>query len=127
MIGEFSDLTITALDCILVERRHSLAAETGYWELDSRRDDGTTLPIEFTAGHFDLPHLPPGSRSSRPAAPGAVGSRFSGFAGGENGRGIGARAEPGFAMLAYGRGCLRLLVGSVPEPAMLHEGMAELV
>jgi len=55
MIGEFSDLTITHLVCILVERRHSLAAETGYWEFDARRGDGTTLPIEFAAGHVDLP------------------------------------------------------------------------
>ena len=55
MIGEFSDLTITHLVCILVERRHSLAAETGYWEFDARRGDGTTLPIEFAVGHVDLP------------------------------------------------------------------------
>jgi hypothetical protein len=45
----------TSLACILIERRHSLAAETGYWEFDARRGDGTTLPIEFAAGHVDLP------------------------------------------------------------------------
>jgi two-component system, LuxR family, sensor kinase FixL len=36
-------------------------------------------------------------------------------------------SQPLTAILAYARGCLRLLVGSVPEPAMLHEGMVELV
>ena len=33
---------------------HSPAAEAGYWELDARRADGSTFPIEFSAGRFDL-------------------------------------------------------------------------
>jgi C4-dicarboxylate-specific signal transduction histidine kinase len=31
--------------------------------------------------------------------------------------------QPLTAIAAYGRGCLRLLAGPAPEPAMLHEGM----
>jgi two-component system, LuxR family, sensor kinase FixL len=31
------------------------------------------------------------------------------------------------AITAYARGCLRLLAGSVPEPTLLHEGIAEVV
>src|SRR5260370_41143508 len=31
------------------------------------------------------------------------------------------------AIAAYARGCLRLLAGSRPEPALLHEGIAEVV
>jgi two-component system sensor kinase FixL len=36
-------------------------------------------------------------------------------------------SQPLTAITAYARGCLRLLAGSVPEPALLHEGMAEVV
>jgi len=33
---------------------HSPASEVGRWELDARRADGSTFPIEFSAGRFDL-------------------------------------------------------------------------
>jgi two-component system sensor kinase FixL len=36
-------------------------------------------------------------------------------------------SQPLTAIIAYARGCLRLLAGSVPEPALLHEGVAEVV
>jgi len=36
-------------------------------------------------------------------------------------------SQPLTAIIAYTRGCLRLLAGTVPEPALLHEGMAEVV
>jgi two-component system sensor kinase FixL len=36
-------------------------------------------------------------------------------------------SQPLTAITAYARGCLRLLAGSVPEPALLQEGMAEVV
>ena len=36
-------------------------------------------------------------------------------------------SQPLTAIIAYARGCLRLLAGPVPEPALLHEGIAEVV
>jgi two-component system sensor kinase FixL len=36
-------------------------------------------------------------------------------------------SQPLTAIIAYARGCRRLLAGSVPEPALLHEGVAEIV
>jgi len=36
-------------------------------------------------------------------------------------------SQPLTAITAYARGCLRLLAGSVPEPTLLHEGIAEVV
>jgi two-component system sensor kinase FixL len=36
-------------------------------------------------------------------------------------------SQPLTAIIAYARGCLRLLVGSVAEPALLHEGVTEVV
>jgi len=36
-------------------------------------------------------------------------------------------SQPLTAIIAYARGCLRLLAGPVPEPALLHEGIDEVV
>src|SRR5262249_12095026 len=36
-------------------------------------------------------------------------------------------SQPLTAIAAYARGCLRLLAGTKPEPALLYEGLAELV
>jgi two-component system sensor kinase FixL len=36
-------------------------------------------------------------------------------------------SQPLTAIIAYARGCLRLLAGPVPEPALLHEGIKEVV
>jgi two-component system sensor kinase FixL len=36
-------------------------------------------------------------------------------------------SQPLTAISAYARGCLRLLAGQAPEPALLHEGMREVV
>src|SRR4029077_10983478 len=36
-------------------------------------------------------------------------------------------SQPLTAIAAYGRGCLRLLSGPLVEPAMLHEGVFEIV
>jgi len=36
-------------------------------------------------------------------------------------------SQPLTAIIAYARGCLRLLAGPVPEPALLHEGIGEVV
>jgi two-component system sensor histidine kinase TtrS len=36
-------------------------------------------------------------------------------------------SQPLTAITAYARGCLRLLAGPVPELALLHEGIAEVV
>ena len=119
---------------------HSPGAKTGYWELDARREDGTTFPIEFTAGRLDLPDAEHytlvvrditfrrevEARDRQRQAQLAHVSRVS--LAGEMAAGLAHElSQPLTAILAYARGCLRLLVGSVPEPAMLHEGMVELV
>ena len=36
-------------------------------------------------------------------------------------------SQPLTAIIAYARGCMRLLAGSVAEPALLHEGVTEVV
>jgi len=36
-------------------------------------------------------------------------------------------SQPLTAITAYARGCLRLLAGSAPEPALLNEGVTEIV
>jgi len=119
---------------------YSPPAKTGYWELEARRADGSTFPIEFTAGHFDLADAEhytlvmrditarreAEARDRQRQAHLAHVSRVS--LAGEMAAGLAHElSQPLTAILAYARGCLRLLVGSVPEPAMLHEGMAEVV
>jgi two-component system, LuxR family, sensor kinase FixL len=119
---------------------HSPAAKTGYWELNARREDRTTFPIEFTAGRLDLPDAEHytlvvrditfrrevEARDRQHQAQLAHVSRVS--LAGEMAAGLAHElSQPLTAILAYARGCLRLLVGLVPEPAMLQEGMVELV
>ena len=119
---------------------NSPAAKTGYWELEARRADGSTFPIEFTAGHFDLADaehytLVVRDITARREAEALDRQRQAQLAhvsrvslAGEMAAGLAHElSQPLTAILAYARGCLRLLVGSVPEPAMLHEGMAEVV
>jgi two-component system sensor kinase FixL len=119
---------------------HSPAAKTGYWELEARRADGSAFPIEFTAGHFDLADaehytLVVRDITARREAEALDRQRQAQLAhvsrvslAGEMAAGLAHElSQPLTAILAYGRGCLRLLVGSVPEPVMLHEGMAEVV
>jgi two-component system sensor kinase FixL len=100
--------------------------------------DGSTLPIEFSVGRFDLhgaEHYTVVVRdiTSRREAEArdrqhqvelAHISRVS--LAGEMAAGLAHElSQPLTAIIAYARGCLRLLTGSVPEPALLHEGVAE--
>ena len=119
---------------------HSPASEAGCWELDARRADGSTFPIEFSAGRFDLlgaeyytvvirditSRRKAEARYREHQAELAHVSRVS--LAGEMAAGLAHElSQPLTAITAYARGCLRLLAGSVPEPALLHEGVAEVV
>jgi PAS domain S-box-containing protein len=119
---------------------HSPAAEAGYWELDARRADGSTFPIEFSAGRFDLmgeehytvvirditARRKAEARQREHQAELAHVSRVS--LAGEMAAGLAHElSQPLTAITAYARGCLRLLAGSAPEPALLNEGVTEIV
>jgi two-component system sensor kinase FixL len=118
----------------------SSASEARCWELDARRADGTTFPIEFSAGRFSLlgtEHYTvvirdislrrkAEARYREHQAELAHVSRVS--LAGEMAAGLAHElSQPLTAITAYARGCLRLLAGPMPEAAMLREGMAEVV
>jgi PAS domain S-box-containing protein len=119
---------------------HSPASEARCWELDARRADGSTFPIEFSAGRFDLlgaKHYTVVIRdiTSRRKAEARYREHEAELAhvsrvslAGEMAAGLAHElSQPLTAITAYARGCLRLLAGSRPEPALLHEGVAEVV
>jgi two-component system, LuxR family, sensor kinase FixL len=119
---------------------HSPASETRCWELDARRADGSTFPIEFSAGRFDLlgaEHYTVVIRdiTSRRKAEARYREHEAELAhvsrvslAGEMAAGLAHElSQPLTAITAYARGCLRLLARSGPEPALLHEGIAEIV
>jgi two-component system sensor kinase FixL len=110
------------------------------WELDARRADGTAFPIELSAGRFEL--LGAGhyavvmrditfrrdseARDRKHQAELAHVSRVS--LAGEMAAGLAHElSQPLTAIIAYGRGCLRLLAAPVAEPALLSEGIKEIV
>jgi two-component system sensor kinase FixL len=110
------------------------------WELDARRADGTTFPIELSAGRFDLlggEHYAvvmrditfrreAEARDRQHQAALAHVSRVS--LAGEMAAGLAHElSQPLTAILAYARGCMRLLAGPVPDPALLQEGIKEVV
>ena len=112
----------------------------GCRELDGRRADGTTFPIELSAGRFDLlgaEHYAvvlrditlrreAEARDRQHQAKLAHVSRVS--LAGEMAAGLAHElSQPLTAIIAYARGCLRLLAGPVPERALLHEGIDEVV
>jgi PAS domain S-box-containing protein len=116
---------------------HSPASEVNCWEFEARRDDGTSFPIEFSAGRFDLQGTEyytvvirdisarrrAEARYREHEAELAHVSRVS--LAGEMAAGLAHElSQPLTAIIAYARGCLRLLAGSAPEPALLHEGVA---
>jgi PAS domain S-box-containing protein len=115
-------------------------AEARSWELDALRADEGTFPIELSVGRFDLldaehytvvirditARRKAEARARRHEAELAHVSRVS--LAGEMAAGLAHElSQPLTAIAAYARGCLRLLAGSVPEPALLHDGMAEVV
>ena len=110
------------------------------WELDARRADGNTFPIELSAGRFKLlgaEHYAvvirditfrreAEARDRKHQAELAHVSRVS--LAGEMAAGLAHElSQPLTAIIAYARGCLRLLAGPVPAPALLHEGIKEVV
>jgi two-component system sensor kinase FixL len=119
---------------------HSPASETSCRELDARRADGTTFPIEFSAGRFDLlgaeyyavvirdvtSRRKAEARYHKHQAELAHVSRVS--LAGEMAAGLAHElSQPLTAITAYARGCRRLLAGPVPEPVLLHEAIDEVV
>jgi PAS domain S-box-containing protein len=119
---------------------HSPASQARCWELDARRANGTKFPIELSAGRFDLlsaEHYTlvvrdiafrreAEARDRQHQAELAHVSRVS--LAGEMAAGLAHElSQPLTAIIAFARGCLRLLARPVPEPALLHEGLAEVV
>jgi two-component system sensor kinase FixL len=109
-------------------------------DLKARRADGSTFPIEFSAGRFELlgaeryaviirdisARRKAEARVREHEAELAHVSRIS--LAGEMAAGLAHElSQPLTAITAYARGCLRLLAGFLPGPTMLHEGIAEVV
>jgi PAS domain S-box-containing protein len=107
-------------------------------EFDARRADGSKFPIELSASRFDLlgtehytvvirditARRNAEARFREHQAELAHVSRVS--LAGEMAAGLAHElSQPLTAITAYSRGCLRLLAGSVSEPALLQEGIEE--
>jgi two-component system, LuxR family, sensor kinase FixL len=111
-----------------------------YPELDARRADGTSFPIELSAGRFVLDeavHYTVVIRdiTSRREAEARFRQHQTELAhvsrvslAGEMAAGLAHElSQPLTAITSYARGCLRLLRQPVAEPGLLEEGIAELV
>ena len=143
LIGHDVHEFVDAPDLLARLRRitDSPAAEAICWELDARRADGEVFPIELSVGRFDPPSAPEQytlvirditlrrsaeARVRKHQAELAHVSRVS--LAGEMATGLAHElSQPLTAITAYVRGCLRLLAGPVPEPALLSEGLTEVV
>src|SRR5262249_59657890 len=109
---------------------HSPASETSCWEIDGRRADGSTFPIEVSTGSFTLlgaehytvvirditSRRKAETRYREHQAELAHVSRVS-LAGGMAAGLAHELSQPLTAITAYARGCLRLLTGPIPDPA----------
>jgi len=118
----------------------SQSADGTAWELDARRADGQVFPIELSVGRCDSAgaeqytlvirditlRRKTEARARQHQAELAHVSRVS-LAGEMAGALAHELSQPLTAIAAYARGCLRLLAGPAPEPAMLHEGVSEVV
>ena len=143
LIGHDVHAFVDAPPDLLVRLRRvtgSPAAEAVCWELNAQRPDGDVFPIELSVGRFDLPgpeqytlvvrditlRREAEARFRKHQAELAHVSRVS--LAGEMAAGLAHElSQPLTAITAYARGCLRLLAGAGPEPALLHEGLEELV
>jgi two-component system sensor kinase FixL len=109
-------------------------------ELYARRADGGVFPIELTIGRFDPSDLEQytlairditlrheaEARAREHQSELARVSRIS--LAGEMAAALAHElSQPLTAIAAYGRGCLRLLARSAPEPKLVREGMLEVV
>ena len=138
-LSELIDGTSPVFDRLMPDARPATLYEHS-WDLNARRSDGSTFPIEFSAGRFEQL----GSErytvvirdiSARRKAEARVREHEAELAHvsrvslvGEMAAGLAHElSQPLTAITAYARGCLRLLAGAVPEPAMLHEGISEVV
>jgi two-component system sensor kinase FixL len=128
----------------LLERLRRIAAPPAAaavcWELDARRADVEVFPIELSIGRFDSPSaeqytLVIRDISLRRKAEARVRKHQAELAhvsrvslAGEMATGLAHElSQPLTAITAYVRGCLRLLAGPVLEPALLREGLTEVV
>jgi two-component system sensor kinase FixL len=115
-------------------------SESDCREFDARRADGSTFPIELSAGRFDLEaaeHYTVVIRdiTARRKAEAQYREHQAELAhvsrvslAGEMAAGLAHElSQPLTAITAFGRGCLRLLAQPVPEAEVLHEGVAEVV
>jgi two-component system sensor kinase FixL len=141
LIGHDIHEFVDAPDLLARLRRITCSpAEAVCWELNAQREDGEVCPIELSVGRFD----PLGQEqyalvirdiTSRRRAEARIHKHQAELAqvsrvslAGEMAAGLAHElSQPLTAITAYARGCLRLLAGPVPEPTLLHEGLAEVV
>jgi two-component system sensor kinase FixL len=133
LIDAVSDLLPRLISC-------PPAAEAVCWELDAQRADGGLFPIELSLGCSEPPapeqytlvirditlRRKTEAQAREHQTELAHVARIS--LAGEMATGLAHElSQPLTAIAAYGRGCLRLLAGPLVEPAMLHEGVLEIV
>jgi len=118
----------------------SQGVDCATWELSARRADGQMFPIELSAGRCDSPGMDQytlvirditsrrkaEAQARQHEAELAHVSRVS-LAGEMAGALAHELSQPLTAIAAYARGCLRLLAAPATEPAMLCEGVSEVV
>jgi len=118
----------------------SQSTDGSAWELNARRANGQVFPIALSVGRCDLGgaeqytlvirditfRRKTEARVRQHQAELAHVSRVS-LAGEMAGALAHELSQPLTAIAAYARGCLRLLAKPAPEPAMLYEGVSEVV